>query len=60
MTFEEIIAKMQAVKRHLDDRVEVWRVVIGPATGRETTRIYRGSFRRGVVQPPDDTRRNEQ
>ena len=43
MTRDEIARTLADLARHLDARVEVWRVLITP-DGREQQRIYRGAF----------------
>jgi hypothetical protein len=54
MNREDLTTALAALKRHLDDRVELWRVALDPETGREIKRIYRGTFRRGPFQRPDN------
>jgi hypothetical protein len=43
MTREEIIHNMQAIEQALEQRVEVWRVIV-EMDGTISQRIYRGSF----------------
>ncbi len=47
-TREDTIAALQAIEQLLDQRVEVWRIVVDE-TGKETGRVYRGNF----VAPPE-------
>ena len=47
-TRDDTIAAMQAIKELLDQRVEVWRVIVD-GTGKEIGRLYRGNF----VAPPE-------
>ena len=47
-TRDDTIAALQAIKDLLDQRVEVWRVIVD-GTGKETGRVYRGNF----VAPPE-------
>jgi hypothetical protein len=39
----ELLTDLDEVSTHLDDRVDVWRVIVDEQ-GRELHRIYRGSF----------------
>lgn len=47
-TRDDTIAAMQAIKELLDQRVEVWRIVINES-GHEIGRVYRGNF----IAPPE-------
>lgn len=44
MTREQIAAELATIERVLAARVQVWRVIIDPDTGKEIKRIYAGSF----------------
>ena len=46
MTKEEIARELQTITRTLEQRVEIWRVVLAP-NGAIVKRIYRGSFKSG-------------
>ena len=50
MTRDDTIAALQAIAHLLDQRVDVWRIIVDE-TGKEIKRLYRGSF----VAPPKDS-----
>jgi hypothetical protein len=55
MNRDELTAALAALEAHLEDRVEIWRVVVEPNGtfgGRAVGRIYRGSFQRPRTKDP--------
>jgi hypothetical protein len=45
-TLDDLRRELRGIKRHLDERVTVVRVVYDPEKRREGERILRGSFQR--------------
>ena len=59
MTRTELTTALAALAQRLEERVEVWRVIVEPVDGvfggRVVGRIYRGSFQRPRTTETNET-----